>query len=294
MYWHKIAAAAAAAAAFRRSGCLPASWRQRFPDARLKIHRRFNVVRILWTLLVIFHGRVWRFATQIIEMFFLAAQWLTVIHNPRFFKKIYKTFRHIQWWYSALENDSHNFSLMTTVDRFVNDCTHVKFLHSFLLHRSSLEIRVQLLHLGLMISTLEIALANVLRDVLVLMSTSDIVLENFLGNVLVLANVADVHQPSKMDFPHLLFLCAFFMTSFHSFSILHLDSTLLGMKDILFVLLGFSKHASLRGSSPESSGPYVTLDSRSSLIWTTFGVHIPFFPNSHLRVFRTPWTCTVS
>ena len=51
------------------------------------------------------------------------------------------------------------------------------------------------------ISTLEIALANIHRDVLVLLE------------------VADVHQCSKVDFRYLLFLCAFFMTSFHSISI---------------------------------------------------------------------------
>ena len=64
-----------------------------------------------------------------------------------------------------------------------------------------MEVRVQLFHLGLIISTLEIALANVLWDVLVLL------------------DVADVHQCNKMDFPYLSFLCAFFMTSFHSFAI---------------------------------------------------------------------------
>ena len=45
----------------------------------------------------------------------------------------------------------------------------------------------------LLMSTLEIALANIHQD------------------------VADVHQCNKVDFPYLLFLCAFFMTSFHSF-----------------------------------------------------------------------------
>ena len=130
MYWHEIAAAAAAAAA---------SWRQRFPDARSKIHLRFNVVRIL------FHGRLWRFAIHIIEVLFLL-----------------------------------------------------------------------------------------------------------------------------------------------------LNKHYLGVKDLLFILLGFPKHASLRHRSPESSEPYVTLDSRSSPIRTTFGVHTSFFPGSHLRVSRTPQTFGVT
>ena len=53
------------------------------------------------------------------------------------------------------------------------------------------------------------------------------------------------------------------MTSIHSFFsvALHLESTLLGVKDLLFMLLGFPRLASLRDTSPESSEPYVTLDS---------------------------------
>ena len=94
------------------------------------------------------------------------------------------------------------------------------------------------------ISTLEIALANILRDVLVLL------------------DVADVHQCSKVDFPYLLFLCAFFVSSFRSFSIVAFSSGInIGMEDLLFVRLGFQRHASLRDRSPESSGPYGTLDS---------------------------------
>ena len=95
---------------------------------------------------------------------------------------------------------------MTTVNHFVNDCHHLNFLPSFLLHRSSLEDRGQLFHLGLIISTLEIVLANNPWDVLVLM------------------NEADVHQCNKVDFPYLLFLCAFFVTSFHFFSIVAFSS----------------------------------------------------------------------
>ena len=53
-----------------------------------------------------------------------------------------------------------------------------------------------------LISTLEIALANIPRDVLVLL------------------DVADVHQCNNVYFPYILFLCAFFMTSFDSFSII--------------------------------------------------------------------------
>ena len=95
---------------------------------------------------------------------------------------------------------------MTLVNHFVNDCINLNFLPSFLHHRSSLEVRVPLEHMGLIISTLEIALSNIPRDVLELL------------------DVADVHQCNEVDFPYLLFLCAFFMTSFHFFSIVAFSS----------------------------------------------------------------------
>ena len=88
---------------------------------------------------------------------------------------------------------------MTTVNHFVNDCTNFNFLPLFMLHRSYLEVRVPLMHLGLIICTLEIALANIPREVRVLL------------------DVADAHQCNKEDFAH--FLCGFFMTSFPPFAI---------------------------------------------------------------------------
>ena len=66
------------------------------------------------------------------------------------------------------------------------------------------------------------------------------------------------------------------------------NSTWLGVKDLLFVLLGFPRHTSLRDRSPESSEPYVNLDSRRSLTRTTFEVHTFSFPGSHLRASHTP------
>ena len=74
------------------------------------------------------------------------------------------------------------------------------------------------------ISTHEIVLANIHQDVLVPESTLEIALANILGDVLVLLDMADVHQCGKVDFPYLLFLSAFFMTSFHSFSIVAFSS----------------------------------------------------------------------
>ena len=55
-------------------------------------------------------------------------------------------------------------------------------------------------------------------------STLETFLWNILQDVLVLLEEADVHQCNKVDFPYLLFLCAFFMTSFHSFSIVAIAS----------------------------------------------------------------------
>ena len=63
------AAAAAAAAAFRGDRVLPGFLEGN--DFPMHAWRRFNVVRILWTILVIFHGRHGRFWTHIIEILFL-------------------------------------------------------------------------------------------------------------------------------------------------------------------------------------------------------------------------------
>ena len=43
---------------FEEAGVYLHRGRQRFPDERLKIHLRFNGVRSLGALLVIFHGRL--------------------------------------------------------------------------------------------------------------------------------------------------------------------------------------------------------------------------------------------
>ena len=142
--------------------------------------------------------------------------------------------------------------MVTTVNHFVN-CPNCNFLPSFLLHRSSLEVRVQLFQLVLIISTHEIALANVPRDVLVLMSTLEIDLANILRDALVLLNMADVHQCNKVDFHYLLF----FVCLLHDILSFLFHCRLC----ILFVLLGFPRHASLRDRSSESSEPNVTLDS---------------------------------
>ena len=233
MYWHRIVAAAAA---FRGGQVLPASWRQRFPDARLKIHLRFNVARILWALLVMFHCRLWRFATQMIEVFFLFAQWWTVIHNPRLIR--------IQIRHSKIFHDgtcaggwfwirSRNSSLMTTVNHFVDECPYFDFHH---------------------------------------FHTSDCSREHSAGCTPTLGGGGcPSMQQSGLSLPF-VFVC--FLHDLLSFlfplSPLHLESTLLGTKDLLFVVLGFLRRASLRQIS--------------RLFWTIRNSRFPKFADqNHIR-----------
>ena len=106
-------------------------------------------------------------------------------------------------WRMILNSFSQLFIDDTPSITSLKKCPNFNFLPSFLLHRSSLEVRVQLFHLGLIISTLDIGLANILWDVLVLMSTLDIAPANILRDALVLLNVADVHQCNKVDLTRL-------------------------------------------------------------------------------------------
>ena len=132
-----------------------------------------------------FHGGLWMFATQIIRVFFLFAQWWTVIHNPQLLR--------IHVGHSGIFNDgtcsggwfwihSRNFSLMTTVNHFANDCPTLNF-HNF--------------------------------------HTWDCSREHSPGFTRTFGGGGCC---SKVDFPYLLFLCAFSMTSFHSFSIVAFSS----------------------------------------------------------------------
>ena len=58
-----------------------------------------TVVRILWNILVIFHGWLGRFEAYIIEVLFLLVQFRTVFHHPRIMKIHSEIVRSIQWWY---------------------------------------------------------------------------------------------------------------------------------------------------------------------------------------------------
>ena len=95
-------------------------------------------------------------------------------------------------------------------------------------------------------------------------------------------------QRSGLSLPFVFVCLLYHLLSFLFHSRLFIwNQHCLGCKVSWFVLLSFPRHASLRDRSPESSEPYVTLDSRSSLNRTTFGVRTSFFPSPHLRVSRT-------
>ena len=173
---------------------------------------------------------------------------------------------------------------MTTVNHFVNDCANLNFLPLFLLHRSSLEVRVQLLHLGLIIPHLRLLLRTFPRMYLYLCPHLRLLSRTFSGMYSYFWRWRMSMQQSGLSLPFVFVSLLYDLLSFLFHRRLFIwNQNCLGMKDLLFVLLGFPRQA-----SPESSEPNVALDSRSSLIRTTFGVHTSFFPGSHLRVSHTP------
>ena len=99
MLWWRIAAAAVAAAAFEEAKNFPLCGGNGFPIHARRFDLRFKVIRILWTTLVIFHGRLWRFEARIIEVLFLLAQLLNRNSPSTNCQNSYKTFRYIQRWY---------------------------------------------------------------------------------------------------------------------------------------------------------------------------------------------------
>ena len=271
MYWHKIAAAvAAAAAAFQEAGVLPASWRQRFPDARLKIHLRFKVVRNLWAILVMFHGRLSRFATQIIEVFFFFAQWWTVIHNSRLVR--------IRKRHSELFNDgtctggwlwihSRNFSLMTTVNHF----KMIVPIWIFCPHSCFIDLLWKFVYSSFIWAWWFPHLRLLLYSYFWMWRRSI--------------------NATKWTFLTSWFFCAFFMTSFHTFSIVAFASGI----NIAWVERSFicaSRFPEACVSERQISRIFWTVRNsrflKSSLNRTTFGVHTSLFPCSHWKYLVLP------
>ena len=111
---------------FEEAGFFPHRGGIGFPKHARRFDLRFNVVRIFWTLPVIFHGGLGRFETHIIEVLFLFAQRWTIIHNPRLIRIHLGQSRALsddtgtrRWFWIR----SCNFSLMSIANHYVNDCT---------------------------------------------------------------------------------------------------------------------------------------------------------------------------
>ena len=162
-----------------------------------KFDLRFNVVRILWTLLVKFHGRLWRFATHFVEVFFLCAQWWSEIPNPRLVRihlrhsEIFKDGTCTGGWFWIY---SRYLSLMTTVNHFVNGCPYLNF-HYFHTWDCSCE---HSRGCTCCMSTLEIALSNIPRDVLVVCPHLRLLFRTFTGMYLLYVHTWDCsfeHSP---------------------------------------------------------------------------------------------------
>ena len=134
------------------------------------------------------------------------------------------------------------------------------------------------------------ALSNISRDVLVLMSTLEIALANVLGMYSYFWMWRMSINARKWTFLKFCFKVPSLWPPFIPFPLSPFASgiNIAWDEGSCFCASRFRRHASPRDRSPESPVPYVTLDSRSSLIRTTFGVHTSFFTGSHLRVSRSP------
>ena len=189
---------------FEEAGIYPHRGGNGFPMHAKKFDLHFNVVRILCTSLVIFHGRPGRVETHICRGSLLFCTMTNRnLFNPRLIK--------IHVRHSGALNDGTctggfwirycNFSLVTTVNHFVNDCTNSVF--SVFVPASSITSFVKFVYSFCIwvISTLEIALANIPRDVLVLL------------------DLVDVHQCNKVAFPYLFVLMPSLWLPCISFSI---------------------------------------------------------------------------
>ena len=128
---------------FEEAGFFPHLGGIGFPKHARRFDLRFNVVRILRTLPVIFQGSLGRFETHFIEVLFLfLVQWWTVIHDPRLVR--------IHVGYSGALSDGTctgrwlwirdcNFSFVSIANHLVNDCKKIRLFCPYsLLHRSPL------------------------------------------------------------------------------------------------------------------------------------------------------------
>ena len=169
-------------------------------------------------------------------------------------------------------------------------CTHINFLHLFLLHRSPLiSWMVYLLVMFLTIHVIVVILRNhravCVQLHLALVSCSEHLKEKKITYVQIHEAYSNFHK-WDCSFEHSQGCtrtfgcggCPPMQQSGVSLSFI--------FECLLYDLLSFLT-SRFPDRSPESSEPYVTLGFRSSLNGATFGVHTSFFPDSHVRVSRT-------
>ena len=225
--WRIAAAgAAAAAAAFEEAGIFPLCGGNGFPMHARRFDLRCNVVRILWTILVVFHGGLGRFEVHIVEVLFLLAQFLNR-NSPS------TNFQH------SSEN-SREYSMMVFVlgywfsrELFGNEIMLLSRLMSFSITNFSC------VRESLMTKIFSYVHIRQVQNYFLTWG-NNIVLSNSPRECTYTSELVDVHQCNKVDFPC---CCAAVWHSFIPCPLLplHLESTLLGVKDLLFTLLGFPR-----------------------------------------------------
>ena len=234
---------------FRGSGIFPLCGCNGFPMHAGRFDLRFNVVRILWTLLVIFHGGIGRFEIHIIEVLFLLAQFWTVISHPRIIK-----IRSCNFYGHTGQNCSpQNPQWSKRSERYglpLNSVTKFSSVRDLLtIKKSSLMYKF-------------------FRHKLFLTWGNNNVLSNTSRKCTCTFELVDVHQCNTVDFPCGSFVCLL-KTSFHSFFTAAFASGInIAWGERPFAhTLDFPRQASLRDRSPELSEPFVTLGFSISIFY---------------------------
>ena len=262
--WKIVAAvAAAAAAAFEEARIFPLLWRQRFPDAHLKIWPSFQRCSNLVNHTRDVHGRLGRF-----EVHYRSSLPSCAILNRNSPSTNYQ--------HSSGNSPEYSMMVLVLGDNFEF------FLHFLLVkNRRICPFRwcfSWALWQGNDASTTAHELldyeffifARIIKKLYLCTTSSSSKLFLTWGNNVVLSNslrectctieLPDVHQWNKVDFPCCCFVCLF-ITSFHSFSTAAFTSGInIAWGERSFAhTLDFLRQASLKDRSPELSEPFVTL-----------------------------------
>ena len=263
--WRIVAAvAAAAAAAFEEARIFPLLWRQRFPDAHLKIWPSFQLCSNLVNHTRDVHGRLGRF-----EVHYRSSLPSCAILNRNSPSTNYQ--------HSSGNSPEYSMMVLVLGDNFEF------FLHFFIGQEStyfflfvgvSHELfgkEMMLLPRLMSFSITIFHLCENHKKKLYLCTTSsssklfltwgnNVVLSNSLRECTCTIELADVHQWNKVDFPCCCFVCLY-ITSFHSFSTAAFTSGInIAWGERSFAhTLDFLRQASLKDRSPELSEPFVTL-----------------------------------